>query len=260
MDEVVVNGLRIAYRQRGSGPPLVLLHGGFEDSRAYDAQIERLHPHVEVFAWDAPGCGGSDDVPAGWDDADWARAASGFIQAVGLRAPAVAGFSLGSIIALLLARDHPRSVGALVLVGAYAGWGGSLAPDALAERIAAARFTMQHPVHEWADAFVDSVFESDAAPERRTHARGLLADWRPATTAALLEVMVGDFRPALPDILAPTAVVRGARDARSPLATSRELCELLPRGRLVEIAGAGHDCAGPELYGMLVAAAREAAG
>ena len=80
-----------------------------------------------------------------WVDADWADAASGFITALGLRNPAVAGFSLGSVIALLLARNHPASVGRLVLVGAYAGWGGSLAPDALAERIAAARFTMEHP-------------------------------------------------------------------------------------------------------------------
>ena len=128
---------------------------------------------LDVIAWDAPGCGASDDVPPTWDDAAWADAASGFITALGLSHPAVAGFSLGSVIALLLARNHPDSVGRLVLVGAYAGWGGSLSPDELAERIAAARFTMDHPAAEWAEDFLDSVFAPGTDSEHRAHARSL---------------------------------------------------------------------------------------
>ena len=54
-----------------------------------------------------------------------------------------------------------------MLVGAYAGWGGSLDAEALAKRIAAVRFTMNHPVDEWADDLLDSVYAPDAAPQRR---------------------------------------------------------------------------------------------
>jgi pimeloyl-ACP methyl ester carboxylesterase len=259
MPEVVVGGVRIAYERRGSGAPLVLFHGAFEDSRVWADELERLSSHLDVIAWDAPGCGASDDVPAGWDAADWADAASAFIKALRLRNPVVAGFSLGSVIALLLARDHPVSVGRLVLVGAYAGWGGSLSPAALAERIAAVRFTLEHPAEEWADDFLDSVFAPDADPERRAHARRLLDDWRPATTAALLPVMTQDLRPVLPTIRTPTVIVRGTADARSPRIASLELCELLPNARLVEIAGAGHDCTGPELDAVLITASHEAA-
>lgn len=258
MPEVDVGGVRIAYRRRGRGAPLVLFHGAFEDSRVWTEEFERLSSHLDVIAWDAPGCGASGDVPRGWVDTDWADAASGFIASLELTAPAVAGFSLGSMIALLLARDHPLSVGRLVLVGAYAGWGGSLAPDALAARIAAARFTMEHPVQEWADEFLDSVFAPDVDPERREHARTLLEDWRPATTAALLPVMAQDLRPSLPTIRTPTVIVRGTADARSPRSASVELCDLLPHARLLEIAGAGHDCSGPELDAVLLAASREA--
>ena len=71
------------------------------------------------------------------------------------------------MIALLLARDHPATAGGLVLVGAYAGWAGSLDADALAQRIAAARFTIDHPVDEWADDLLGSVYAPDAAPARR---------------------------------------------------------------------------------------------
>ena len=174
MPEVVVGGVRIAYQRRGSGAPLVLFHGAFEDSRVWTEELERLSTQLDVIAWDAPGCGASDDVPPTWDDVAWADAASGFITALGLRHPAVAGFSLGSVIALLLARNHPDSVGRLVLVGAYAGWGGSLSPDELAERIAAARFTMDHPAAEWAEDFLDSVFAPGTDSEHRAQARSLL--------------------------------------------------------------------------------------
>ena len=87
MPEVVVGGVRIAYRRRGTGPPLVLFHGAFEDARVWTEELERLSSQIDVVAWDAPGCGASDDVPRGWVDADWADAASGFITAVGLRTP-----------------------------------------------------------------------------------------------------------------------------------------------------------------------------
>jgi len=258
MPEVVVGGVRIAYQRRGSGAPLVLFHGAFEDSRVWAEELERLSPQLDVIAWDAPGCGASDDVPPAWDDAEWADAASGFIAALGLRHPAVAGFSLGSVIALLLARDHPSSVGRLVLVGAYAGWGGSLAPAEVAERVAAVRFTMEHPVAEWADEFLDSVFAPGADPERRAHARSLLEDWRPATTAALLPVVAQDLRPRLAMIRTPTVIVRGTLDARSPRIASVELSQLLPEARLVEVPGAGHDCTGSVLDGVLMSASREA--
>lgn len=260
MTGIVVGGVRIAYRRRGTGPPLMLFHGAFEDSRVWAAEIEHLSPHVDVIAWDAPGCGESDDVPVGWDDGNWAEAASGFIAGLGLRtAPAVAGFSLGSTFALLLARDHPHAVGRLVLVGAYAGWAGSLGPDELAQRIAAARFTIEHPPEEWAEDFLDSVFAAGDPPERRELARRVIDEWRPATTESLLGMMTQDLRPALRMIRTPTVVVRGREDARSPRSAAEELCELLPHARFVEIPGAGHDCTGPELDAVLVAAARGAA-
>ena len=65
----------------------MLFHGAFEDSRIWAEELERLSPQVDVVAWDAPGCGASDDVPRGWGDADWADAASGFVTAVGLTDP-----------------------------------------------------------------------------------------------------------------------------------------------------------------------------
>lgn len=258
MADIMAGGIRIEYRREGRGAPLVLFHGAFEDSRIWTEEFDRLTPYVDLIAWDAPGCGESADVPAGWTDRDWADAAASFIRSLGLTAPCVAGFSLGSVLALLLARDHPDAVGSLVLIGAYAGWAGSLDAEALAERVEAVRFTIDHPVDEWAAGFLDSVFTADAALERRAMARALLDDWRPATTAALLKVMTLDLRPALPSIHTPTVIVRGAQDVRSPRAAALEMVEALPDARFIEIADAGHDCTGPELDAVLTTEAAEA--
>jgi pimeloyl-ACP methyl ester carboxylesterase len=260
MAVIMAGGIRIAYRRRGEGPPLVLFHGAFEDSRVWDDEYDRLSPHVDLIAWDAPGCGASDDIPDGWTDRHWADAAAAFIHGLHLAKPAVAGFSLGSVLALLLARDHPGSVGRLVLVGAYAGWAGSLAPDALAQRIASVRFTIDHPTEDWADDFLDSVFAPGTPADRRAHARAMLDDWRPATTAALLDVLTIDLRPALAGIRTPTVIVRGTEDARSPLEAALGMIDALPDARLVEIADAGHDCSGPELDSVMLAAAHRSYG
>ncbi len=259
MDAVEVDGLRIAYRRAGAGDPLLLLHGGFEDSRLWMDDIERLQEHVDVIAWDAPGCGASDDVPDGWRAADWSRTAASFIDALGLAHPAVAGFSFGSTLALLLARDHPESVGGLVLVGAYAGWRGSLDADDFARRVEATQFTLTHPVEERVDDFLASVYTPETPPRRRNLSRELVDHWRRDTTRALLDVMMLDLSGALGSIATPTLVARGVDDTRSPREASLEIVERMPHARFVEIPDAGHDASGLALDALLIEAAHAAA-
>jgi len=97
MGTVRVDGLDLAYRRSGRGIPLLFLHGAFGDSRDWTAESERLADRADVVAWDAPGCGGSSDVPVGWTDEDWADAIAGFVEALGLDRPVICGLSLGSV-------------------------------------------------------------------------------------------------------------------------------------------------------------------
>jgi len=93
--EIQVSDLRIAYRQAGTGPPLVLLHGGMEDSRAWTSQLDGLADEYTVFAWDAPGCGHSTDVPEAWRLPDFADALAAWLRAVDAEHPHVLGLSWG---------------------------------------------------------------------------------------------------------------------------------------------------------------------
>ena len=55
MDEVDVDGVRIALRRRGQGPPLLFLHGARCDGRVWSEQLDSLADELTVVAWDAPG-------------------------------------------------------------------------------------------------------------------------------------------------------------------------------------------------------------
>ena len=79
-----VAGRTVAYRRAGEGPPLLLLHGGWSDGRAWTPQLTGLSDALDVIAWDAPGCGGSDDPPQ-HVGLDWyAGMVTGFLDALGL--------------------------------------------------------------------------------------------------------------------------------------------------------------------------------
>lgn len=247
MDSVRVGGLVITYRRRGFGVPLVLLHGAFGDSGDWSADVSALEAGHDVIAWDAPGCGGSSDVPTGWTDGDWSDVLADFIAALGLDRPVVCGLSFGSVMALALARDHPEVPRALVLAGPYAGWAGSLPAVELEQRIAAVESTRTIPAEEWVDEFLATAFEHGAAPERLAAARQAVIAWRPETTGAMLEAFARlDLRPTLPRIRVPTLVIRGDADARSSYSAALMVARAIPDSQFVELPGLGHDCTGPD--------------
>ena len=108
MPEVEVAGLRIAYEQAGEGPPLVLLHGYVGDARStWGPQLDGLSDAFTVVAWDGPGAGRSDDPPDVFALSDFADCLAGFVAALGLERPHVAGLSFGGGLALELYRRHP---------------------------------------------------------------------------------------------------------------------------------------------------------
>ena len=121
MDRIDVDGLPIAFRRTGNGPPLLLLHGAFCDSRDWRRQLDAFAAEFTVIAWDAPGCGDAADLPSpdyGLDN--MIDTLAGFIRALRLQHPHVLGLSLGSILAIALHAGHPGAVRSLVLASAYA--------------------------------------------------------------------------------------------------------------------------------------------
>ena len=237
---VRTNGLEIAYRRVGEGPPLVLAHGAAEDGRAWRPQLAALSDEFTVVAWDEPGAGRSSDVPPDVGLADYADGLAAVIEALGLGPAHVGGLSWGGTVAQELYRRRPDLVATLVLADTYAGWKGSLPADELRARVASAREMLAAPADRF-DPTLPGLFAGDPPAEFVPLLEEMAADVRPRSLGTQLLVMAEvDQRDLLPRIAVPTLLIWGERDGRSPLAVARQLEEAIPDTELVLIPDCGH--------------------
>lgn len=128
-DFVTVDGHRVHYLTRGSGPDLVLIHGASGNLRDMSfALMERLAQHYRVTAFDRPGLGHTARLTRrGASLAQQAQLLSGAAAELGLTRPIVMGQSYGGAVALSWAVNHPGTLSALVLVAAPSyPWRGAL--------------------------------------------------------------------------------------------------------------------------------------
>lgn len=244
MEHVNVGPLSIAYQRAGHGTPLLLLHGAVCDSRVWRVELETFEDEHTVVAWDAPGCGESADPPEDFGMAGFADCLAGLIDALDLGPAHVLGHSWGSTLALELWHRHPATVHTLVLVGAYAGWAGSLPPEEVQRRL---RFAMEAAdaveSGRWDPTQMPGLF-SDAMPiERSLELVTIMSDIRPAGTVSMARALAeADLRDVLPGIDVPTLLVYGSADLRSPVEVGRDLHEAIPASRLAVLPGLGHEC------------------
>ncbi len=164
MHQVDVDGLSIAYARQGDGPPLLLVHGGMADHREWVRQLESLSDEFTVVAWDAPGCGRSDDPPESFRMPEYADCLAGLIEQIGLDAPHVLGLSWGSTLALELYRRRPDIPRTLLLTGGYAGWAGSLPQEEVAQRLETFITQFDQPAEQWVGEYVPTLLTERAPP------------------------------------------------------------------------------------------------
>ena len=115
---LTVNGVTLFTRRVGSGPLVVVLHGGPGAHHDYLLpQYDLLARGRELFYYDQRGGGQSPvprETPVGWReqvaDLDAIR------QAMGLDRLALCGYSWGGLLAVLYLLEHPDRVGQLALV------------------------------------------------------------------------------------------------------------------------------------------------
>lgn len=115
---IEVSGARIHYLDKGSGPPIVILHGlGGQMGNFTYALLERLTGEFRVILMDRPGSGYSKRAPGATGRlTEQASIVAEFVRKLGLERPLLVGHSLGGAIALGVALDHPQVVKGLALV------------------------------------------------------------------------------------------------------------------------------------------------
>lgn len=258
VETVKVEGLHIAYRRAGDGPSLVLLHGNPLDSREWRRQFKGLSDGFTVVAWDMPGCGKSSDPPETWRVPDYVHCLASFIEMLGLDQPHILGLSFGSGLALELYRWNPDVPRSLILASAYAGWAGSLSPEAVEQRKQGMLRLINSPLDQLATSLIPSLLTEAAPQELVQEVRAILLEFHPDGQRAILGAGFAehDLRDVLPTVNVPTLLLYGDKDVRSPLTVAQQMHAAIPGSRLVVIPGTGHlsDMEAPDRFNAEVAA------
>jgi pimeloyl-ACP methyl ester carboxylesterase len=117
-----VNGVRLHYVERGSGKPLVLLHGNGSMIQDFESSglIDLAAKNYRVIVFDRPGFGHS-DRPRNvvWTPARQAELIYSALQRLGVSDALVFGHSWGASVAVALALKYPKLVQGLVLASGY---------------------------------------------------------------------------------------------------------------------------------------------
>jgi len=119
---ITVDGVRLHYTDRGTGSPVVLVHGNAVSGHDYDTSgvAEALIRTNRVIIFDRPGFGHS-ERPRGhaWTAAQQAELLHKALTMLHVHRPVVVGHSWGTLVALAMALAHPDDVAGLVLLSGY---------------------------------------------------------------------------------------------------------------------------------------------
>jgi pimeloyl-ACP methyl ester carboxylesterase len=244
MPFVQVGDTDIHYVTKGSGPPLVLIHGFGGCAQGWYQQIEDLAADFEVFAYDSVNHGHSSASPEGEREPDRVDELEGFLAALGIERPILAGNSMGALTLLRWATRHPGDAAALVPsgMGITPPTGD---PDASAAR---SRAILAPTADDVLFLPAEMAFTEDFVARNRVQyeryvrirstATRLEASRRPRTPTASNPTMQ-ELGGRVASITSPMHIVVGDRDWLFDAA--KHLHELVPSSEITVIPGAPHN-------------------
>ncbi|MFL5819581.1 MAG: alpha/beta fold hydrolase [Solirubrobacteraceae bacterium] len=111
-------GVELAYRERGKGRAVLLVHGMADDATAWDEVVDTLHRRARLIAYDRRGYGasGAPDPYERTTVAEQAEDAAALLRALDAAPALVCGRDLGALVCLDLVTRHRGLVRAAVVI------------------------------------------------------------------------------------------------------------------------------------------------
>ena len=202
--------IRLHYIEKGTGFPLILLHGNGEEHGYFEYQIEYFSKEYRVIAIDTRGHGKTPRGEAPFTIRQFAEDLKCFLDEMGIEKAHILGFSDGGNIAMIFAMRYPQYVNKLILNGANLNGSG-------------VKFSVQFPIilgYKIASLFAAK--KPDA--KKNAEMLGLMVNDPNVPTAELAKIKV------------PTLVVAGTKDMIREDHT-RLIAEKIPGAKLALIPG-----------------------
>src|SRR5215469_975728 len=243
MEQATINGITIAYELRGSGAPLVMIHGAQGDQTMFAGLAAAFAPSYRVLTFDQRGTGLSDKPDVTYTIAMIADDTAALMDHVGFADAHILGVSMGGMIAQEFALRHPKKVRSLVLGCTTPGGAKSIQAAATAM---SAYSTREMPAEERGRALAEAAFTKGYIDKHPELVPSMIEQRKnrpidPIGFKHRMEAAQGhDVYERLPLIKCPTLVITGKEDALIPWENSRIIAQRIDGAQLTILEPAGH--------------------
>jgi 3-oxoadipate enol-lactonase len=241
MPSKTIHNVTMNYVERGSGLPVVLIHGFPLDSRIWQSQVEALSDRYRVIAPDLPGFGKSQSAGP-FSISSLADSVHALLKELGAAPCVLGGLSMGGYVSLAFARKYASDLRGLALIDTRAEADTAAGREGREKMIKLAR-------EKGAKAVADEMFPKMITEQTVQQKPGVAAMLRkimesqaPVTIEHALAAMRDreDLTQQLPSIAVPTLVIVGEQDAITPPAVAEGMTKSLRNPTLSVIRRAGH--------------------
>jgi len=245
--QLLADGRRLAWRQQGSGAPLVLLHGWSMSSAVFGEVLPLLGSRHLALAPDLRGHGDSSPGP-GYALDHFAADLEEWLLASGQRQIDLLGWSLGGQVAIRLARRRRIEVRALLLVAATPKFvaAGDWPHGLPAGQVRVMARDLARAYAKTQGDFFQLQFAGEAISRQRLReiiafaVRGGKLPPLEVALAALGTLQEGDLRPELAELRCPVLAQQGSLDRITLPGAAAALAAATPRGHLELLPERGH--------------------
>jgi pimeloyl-ACP methyl ester carboxylesterase len=240
--DAVVLGFKLHYREAGTGPTVILLHGLGGDGSRWAPNIIPLAKSFHVIALDQIGFGQSDKPMANYHTGMLAEFLTRFLPAIGVSKASLVGSSMGAEVALYTAVHYPQVVDRVVL----ADGGGFRRPNAApAAGDPHVRDIQNGVTFEETREFIKILFHNKSLVTDRVVEDNLILRLRSAYPIGKIQEAGANGRGSLTEeevrgVKARTLIVWGRYDELIDPAGADQLANTIPGSQKVLIDDSGH--------------------
>ena len=245
MAYVTANDVQLHYDTHGQGAPLLLISGLGYGGWVWQKQTPAFASHFQAITFDNRGVGQSDKPDVPYTVPLLAADALGVLDALNVEKAHVLGASLGGMVALQLALDHPARVDRLILCATTFGGPNVVLPKPEVLQFMAQRSGTAEERFERGMALAFSKrFLASRAHEADFIRQEMVKNRQP--DAAYLRQAYAplgfNVEHRLSQIPHPSLVIAGDQDQAIPAENAKRLANKLPHATLALLEGAGHMC------------------
>ncbi|KKM13784.1 hypothetical protein LCGC14_1712710 [marine sediment metagenome] len=257
MPKADVNGIKISYKVKGEGYPLIFIHGFGSKKESFMAQIPVLSEKYKTIYFDSRGAGKSERPNLHYSMDMFADDIKGLMDYLKLEKAHILGFSFGGFVAQAFCLKYPNMVNKLILINTLPKIPGNFDPEPYIQtRIKGLEARLQDPVKAFWESTKFGFYPEFRKKMKENPKKKFYGLWsvedlieyyttNPPTPQDIRNIAYSfkthDTIERLSEIQNKTLLLTATHDILVPKARMYEMHELIPDSTLKVMENAGHE-------------------